>query len=64
MLVQDIIVQERGQKRSRGDRDRESCGVERNCGDQGGNGVGDRDHDGSRDCDDVKRDKDSFERSV
>ena len=64
MLDQDVIVQERGQKRSRGDCDRESRGVERNCGDQGGSGVGDRDHDRRRDCDDVKKDEDSFERSV
>ena len=33
MLDQDVIVQERGQKRSRGDCDRESRGVERNRGD-------------------------------
>ena len=57
-------MQERGQKRSRGDCDRESRGVQRNRGDRGGNGVGDRDHDGCRDCDDVKKDQDSFERSV
>ena len=56
-------MQERGQKRSRGDCDRESRGVERNRGDQGGSGVGDREHDRRRNSD-VKKDKDSFERSV
>ena len=58
------MVAERGQKRSRGNCDREGRGVERNRGDRDRSCVGNRDRVSCRDRDDAKKDEDSFECSV